>query len=235
MAEHKSILQSNISWLETLKMGRKAPAVANRIFDSLAEAQAYADDYTGSSTEGVRITVLNDQTNPDKNGVYYIKEVGDHQGKPGVLVKICRSTCAWFKGNAVNDNDTTHNVWNSEIGDAYLNSNTLDIYVLKDVDGVRTWVKIGNLVPQMVDKNKCYYIISSDSTNHPEFNVDTWHDTIAAAKQAASLTESTTGQMFLWTRLYEPVDDQSYNLYAKYTCSMIHSSLNLGVFNLGQQ
>lgn len=234
MAEHKSVLQNNIGWGETFKMGRKAPIVANRIFNTLDDAQAYADDYGDSATEGVRITVLNDPM-PEKNGVYYIKRVGDKNGVPGILVKICRSTCAWFKGNSVNDYNTTRYVWNSEIGDAYLNSETLDIYVLKEVDGVRLWVKIGNMVPQQVDKNKCYYIISSDSTNHPVFDPSTWHDTIAAAKQAASLTDATTGQMFLWTRLYEPTDDQGYNLHEKYTCAMIHSSLNLGMFNLGQQ
>lgn len=232
MAEHKSIIQNNIGWGETFKMGRKAPIVANRIFDTLADAQAYADDPNDSATEGVRITVLNDQM-PEKNGVYFIKRVGDNHGVPGILVKICRSTCAWFKGNAVDDLHTTTNVWNSEVGDAYLNSNTLDIYVLQNKMGVNVWVKIGNLVPQQIDINQCYYIIGTQNDTHPQFDVATWSDTIAGAKQAYGVTQDTPGQLFLWTRLYDNDGDQ-HSLHEKYTCSMIHSSLDLGSFTLSQ-
>lgn len=230
MAERKTRLQSNVSLLETFKMGRKAPVVANRVFNTLADAQLYVDDWHDSATEGVRITVLNDSM-PEKNGVYFVKQVGDNNGVPGILVKICRSTCAWFKGNQVNVTHTTTNVWNSEPGDAYLNSETLDIFVLGP-DMV--WVRIGNLTPQQVDRNRCYYIITEDSATQPQFSTSTWFTTIPAAENdAKSRGLLETGQAFLWTRLYDDIDDPNYNLHIKYTCSMIYSSLNLGTFQIG--
>ena len=230
MAEHKSILQSNVGWLETFKMGRKAPAVANRIFDTLADAQAYADDPGDSATEGVRITVLNDG---DNNGVYYISSIGNGNGISGVLVKICRSTCAWFKGNHVDMNHLSFNVPHSEPGDAYLNVNTLDIFVL-GADGV--WELLGNMNPEIVDRNRCYYIITDNSDTLPTFTVGTghWRYTIEDAKaDAESIGLMDGGQAYLWTRLYDETGDSSHNLYVKHSCSLISSSLNLGVFSIG--
>lgn len=248
MAEHKSKLQSNINWLETFKMGRKAPAVADRIFDTLDDAQEYVDDLQASSTEGVRITVLTDEVHvTDANGkeygepgyvetvenergisgVYYVESLGDGHGVHGKLVKICRGTCAWFCGNVVSVDNLEGWVRRAEFGDMYLNTETLDVFTLRE-NGV--WQLMANLIPQHVDKNKCYYIIDTQNTTPPQFNTVDWKESIADAKQAAGLTQNTTGQRYLWTRLYDI--DSDNELYPKYTCSMIHSSLNLGLFTI---
>ena len=231
MAEHKSILQSNVGWLETFKMGRKAPAVAYRIFKTLADAQEYADDPNDSATEGIRITVLSDP-DPDNNGVYYVQQAGDGYSLPGILVKICRGNCAWFKGNQVDDNHLDTRVNRSQPGDAYMNTSTLDIYVLQDNNGSLLWVKVGNLVPERSDRNQCYYKIDTQCDNPPQFSVSEWNATIEGAKQDYENLHELNGQLYLWTRLFENDDDQGYNLHEKYTCALIYSSLDLGVFTI---
>ena len=251
MAEHKSKLQSNINWLETFKMGRKAPAIADRIFNTLKEAQDFVDDLGSNATQGIRITVLTDEVyGMDANGkeygepgyietivnergvsgVYYVESLGDGHGVHGRLVKIWRGTCAWFVGNVVKIDGQLNarpTVRRAEVGDMYLNSDTLDVYTLLSNN---TWHKFANLVPQPVDIYKCYYIVDTQNTTPPQFNTTDWKESVSDAKQVAGVTQDTTGQRYLWTRLYTV--DQNNEIYPKYTCSMIHSSLNLGMFTI---
>lgn len=86
MAEHIFNDQNNLAWGESFKMARKAPAIANRIFKTLDDAQAFADDYgpRGTAVPGLMLSVIND---PGKNGVYRIVSVGSAEG-PGVLEKL---------------------------------------------------------------------------------------------------------------------------------------------------
>lgn len=67
--EHKTNQQSNINWGETFKMGVKAPVVADRIFDTYADADAYIKDVNSSAIAGLIISVINDGVN---NGIYYV-------------------------------------------------------------------------------------------------------------------------------------------------------------------
>ena len=57
-------------------MTGKAPAVAKRIFETLSDAQAYADDVNDSAIAGLQLSVINDE-DPSKNGVYFVKSIGD--------------------------------------------------------------------------------------------------------------------------------------------------------------
>lgn len=87
MAEKIFDAQNNYGWGLTLNMTGKAPAISKRIFDTLADAQAFADDYKDSAIEGLVLTVVADEEEA-KNGVYYIKSIKTSaDGEPAVLVK----------------------------------------------------------------------------------------------------------------------------------------------------
>lgn len=88
--------QSNLPWTITWKASSRYPIIADRIYDTLADAQAYVDDNSASAsaTAGLILTVLNDPT-PKNNGVYYVKSVkntnpdtGPVSNEPGILVKV---------------------------------------------------------------------------------------------------------------------------------------------------
>lgn len=86
MAEKIFDAQNNYGWGLTLNMTGKAPAISKRIFDTLADAQAFADDYKDTAIEGLVLTVVADDE--AKNGVYYIKSIKTSaDGEPAVLVK----------------------------------------------------------------------------------------------------------------------------------------------------
>ena len=72
MAEKIFDAQSNYGWGLTLNMTGKAPAVSKRIFDTLADAQAFANDYNDSAIEGLLLSVVADGNN---NGVYFVKSI----------------------------------------------------------------------------------------------------------------------------------------------------------------
>lgn len=76
MAEYKTEKQVNYGWGLSLNMTGKAPAIAKRIFETLSDAQAYADDINDSAIAGLQLSVIND---PDssRNGIYFVKSIGD--------------------------------------------------------------------------------------------------------------------------------------------------------------
>lgn len=76
MAEYKTEKQVNYGWGLSLNMTGKAPAIAKRIFKTLSDAQAYADDVNDSAIAGLQLSVIND---PDssRNGIYFVKSIGD--------------------------------------------------------------------------------------------------------------------------------------------------------------
>lgn len=227
MAEYKTKLQSNVNWLETFKMGRKAPAVANRIFMTLQEAEDYVNDLNDSATEGIRISVIGDSQN-DNNGLYYVKSIGDgtEEGK-GELVQVGRGSAAWYKGNAVNDERTDKKIVGATPGDCYMNTETLDIYVLGDDE---TWSKKGNMAALKVDKTAPYYILSVNGDMHPEWNLDTWtKGNEDGSNVPHNYEDYHSGQVYLWTRFYD-VEGEEY--VAKYTVALVYSSLNLGSFEI---
>lgn len=92
MAEYKTGAQVNYGWGLTLEMTGKAPAVAKRIFETKADAQAYVDDPKDSAIEGLTLSVIKDTA--DNNGVYFVNKVGTAEGTPGELIKLESSSDA---------------------------------------------------------------------------------------------------------------------------------------------
>lgn len=87
MAEKQFDSQVNYSWNRTFNLTEKVPAVNKRIFDTLADAQAFADDIKDSAIEGLLLSVVSDTE--DKNGVYFVKSVKKtSNGAPSVLSKV---------------------------------------------------------------------------------------------------------------------------------------------------
>ena len=73
MAEKKFDAQVNYGWGLSLNMTGKAPAVAKRIFDTYADALAYANDVNDSAIEGLVLSVVAD-TDTALNGVYFVQQ-----------------------------------------------------------------------------------------------------------------------------------------------------------------
>lgn len=76
MAEYKTEKQVNYGWGLSLNMTGKAPAIAKRIFETLSDAQAYADDVNDSAIAGLQLSVINDDDS-SRNGIYFVKSIGD--------------------------------------------------------------------------------------------------------------------------------------------------------------
>lgn len=76
MAEYKTEKQVNYGWGLSLNMTGKAPAIAKRIFETLSDAQAYADDVNDSAIAGLQLSVIND-SDSSRNGIYFVKSIGD--------------------------------------------------------------------------------------------------------------------------------------------------------------
>ena len=90
-----TLKQNNKAWTLTWKASGRYPIVADRIYASLADAQAYVDDTsaTASATKGLIISVVGDST-AKNNGVYYVESVANTDTKygpilaKGTLVKV---------------------------------------------------------------------------------------------------------------------------------------------------
>lgn len=90
MAEYKTDKQVNYGFGLSFEVTGKAPVVAKRIWETLADAQAYVDSATDTAIAGLQLTVIND-TDASKNGVYFVKEAAGENGKTeGVLVKLAQ-------------------------------------------------------------------------------------------------------------------------------------------------
>ena len=80
--EYMTTQQSDINFNESIKMGVKAPAIADRIFQTYADADAYLKDLNSSATAGLILSVINDNTGGTVNGIYMVKEDIDEYGEP---------------------------------------------------------------------------------------------------------------------------------------------------------
>ena len=91
MAEYKTGVQVNYGFGLSFEASGKAPVIAKRIWETLADAQAYVDSATDTAIAGLQLTVIND-TDASKNGVYFVKEAAGENGKTvGVLVKLAQN------------------------------------------------------------------------------------------------------------------------------------------------
>ena len=125
--------QSNVGWGLTLKMPSKAPAVAKRIFDTLAHAQEYIDDVKDTAIEGLVLSVVAD-TDTALNGAYFVQSVGkksDVEGGEninGVLVKLGSE-------DYIRNNTKTYSITSATTEG--LGTNVREAYKLVDEDGVQ--------------------------------------------------------------------------------------------------
>lgn len=130
MAEHKTEKQVNYGWGLSLNMTGKAPAIAKRIFETLADAQAYADDVNDSAIAGLQLSVIND-SDLSKNGIYFVKSIGDGTNS-AVLEQVGKGTIS-VEGGSI---DLT------------------EYAKLSDVNDVRTWVENQNYLTEHQDVSK---------------------------------------------------------------------------------
>ena len=88
MAEKIFDKQINFGWGLTFNMTGKAPAIAKRIFNTLADAEEYANDFNDSAVEGLLLSVIADD-NKQNNGVYFVQSIKQNaEGDNATLVKI---------------------------------------------------------------------------------------------------------------------------------------------------
>lgn len=80
--------QSDLNWAQTFRMTLRAPAIANRIFDTLEHAQAYIDDYSdkASAVPGILLAVVED-TDADKNGIWEVLTVKESESAANGTMK----------------------------------------------------------------------------------------------------------------------------------------------------
>lgn len=221
MAEHIFTNQNNVIWGETFKMSKKVPAIANRIFQTLADAQEYIDNLKDNAIDGIRISIINDDKT-ENNGVYWVEKIGDGTNT-GVLRKIGGSV-NWYKGNLVSNEN---NEFNNEIpaieGDCYINTETLDLFILKQNDGFLVWKKIGNM---NIGEMTITYALSTTNIQPPEDKWETQTPTLEKQEEYIKNNSSTyKGQLFLWTKFAQGET-------TKYTVALIFSDLDLGTFDL---
>ena len=85
MAEKIFDAQSNYGWGLSLNMTGKAPAIAKRIWNTYADALSYVNNFNDSAIEGLQLSIIAD-TDPKKNGVYFIEKIGTSKKVDGVDV-----------------------------------------------------------------------------------------------------------------------------------------------------
>lgn len=77
----------------TYSRNTKAPLESNRLFDTLALAQAYVDNADQNAYVGLTISVTKDEVAAN-NGLYYIERIADADNATGLLVKVGSDSAA---------------------------------------------------------------------------------------------------------------------------------------------
>lgn len=143
MAEYKTGVQVNYGFGLSFEASGKAPVIAKRIWETLADAQAYVDSATDTAIAGLQLTVIND-TDASKNGVYFVKEAAGENGKTvGVLVKLAQGADTSSLQTQVTANKQAIDKLNGDEGAAGSVKNTAKSYADKalaavPVKGVKT-------------------------------------------------------------------------------------------------
>lgn len=143
MAEYKTGVQVNYGFGLSFEASGKAPVIAKRIWETLADAQAYVDSATDTAIAGLQLTVIND-TDASKNGVYFVKEAAGENGKTvGVLVKLAQGADTSGLQTQVTANKKAIDKLNGEESEAGSVKNTAKSYADKalaavPVKGVKT-------------------------------------------------------------------------------------------------
>lgn len=209
MAEYKTEKQVNYGWGLSLEMTGKSPAVAKRIFKTLSDAQAYADDINDSAIAGLQLSVIED---PDssKNGVYFVKSIGD--GTNAAVLELLG------KGTESVDNSSidlteyakTEDIQNWVIEQNYLTEHQdLSDYVVKTdiaeyakTEDIQNWVEDQRYLTEHQDLSD--YITKEESTSVIQSSVentfDTYLNTHGFTARTVYLTETE------WNTLQENVE-----------------------------
>jgi hypothetical protein len=126
MAEKIFNNQTNYGWGLTFNLTGKAPAINKRIFDTLSDAEAYANDFNDSAIEGLLLSVVS-EADEKNNGVYFVqrikKDAEDNEGAR--LIKV---------GSL--DVDGVNLLINSKIGDGLGEDETVLGYVNSSVSNI---------------------------------------------------------------------------------------------------
>lgn len=140
MAEFIQNGQNNYGWNLTWKMSGKYPVVADRIYETLAAAQAYVDDVKSNACQGLVLSVFNDG---DNNGLYLVLSYATATVSKGTLKKIgsdiALSMAKVTEGLPTNVKeayqlvDDNGNVYGAQIP-IYKDSSLKDV-AIKEVDG----------------------------------------------------------------------------------------------------
>lgn len=69
----------------TYSRNTKAPLESNKLFDTLALAQAYVDNKDQTAYVGMTLSVISDG---DNNGLYYVERIADESNETGFLKKV---------------------------------------------------------------------------------------------------------------------------------------------------
>ena len=75
--------QTNVGWGLTLKMAGKHPAVAERIWNTYSDALEYVNDFAGTATDGLILSILKDSVVDGvtyKAGAYFVKKSATAEG-----------------------------------------------------------------------------------------------------------------------------------------------------------
>ncbi len=84
--EYLATGQNNYTFPQTFNAGGRFPIIAKSIWETLADAQGYVDDYAGSNAHvGQILSVIGDG---DNNGIYQVSSISTEEGEYGVLTKI---------------------------------------------------------------------------------------------------------------------------------------------------
>lgn len=124
MAEHYFTGQSNMGMSNTLKMARPVPAIADRIFDKLADIEEFIQYQYTSAIPGLILSVIDDDTN---NGIY---QVVIDSTKPNNMdvVRIDNDTSvsikSYIQGTPVEESSTTDYI------DISVGNNSSKIYTM---------------------------------------------------------------------------------------------------------
>ena len=126
---HTFDAQNNYNYGNTFEAANKAPLIADRVWDTKADAQQFVDNPDSMAVEGLLLSVINDGKN---NGVYFVEKVAWIAGEKGVLVKVGSDIVL----DSEMSDESTNGVQNKVIK-SYVDAT--DTKLQEDIDDINEW------------------------------------------------------------------------------------------------
>lgn len=126
---HTFDAQNNYNYGNTFEAANKAPLIADRVWDTKADAQQFVDNPDSMAVEGLLLSVINDGEN---NGVYFVEKVAWIAGEKGVLVKVGSDIVL----DSEMSDESTNGVQNKVIK-SYVDAT--DTKLQEDIDDINKW------------------------------------------------------------------------------------------------